>query len=559
MNKLLLVMLITVLTCGSPVLGCGDDEIEGIDIEPQPTAVEQPQPTFVTPQPTGVGTITTATPTAAPTPTPAQLIATLPCCNDDSPGCVDCLPAGFVNLGDWDPSGAWIQDIALDTVNTKESCSDDAGADGGKPFYQMRLGISDKTQANNMACVIEAMASNPVLQDIAEMYDREAWCSETIAYWHKEAEMPYDSGYRNGNWLYDWQLTNTSALRDYYKAEEIIGQIFNIPGIGMGRWVDWYDLEYSDFKPGITAPCPGAYVCLKCYVPLVEIDDIALPAYWESSGHSMMVDEMTVYRTSTGEVTSVYVTFLEGNSGNRVKDTREMDDIIDYSPWGSEYIDSSECDYGMKICGFGIDLDVLGNPDYDESRLNYVTAIEEFASSDLEPFTVEDREPSYVDSIVGYVKQTGPDGARVTSSSSTVSVTGIPDGDRNQWDFPKDDVRRQSQPLEITIDLLAEHPVPIKGIMLDWQGRSIPEGYDIMWAGENKRYVKALMPSLRDLGLPDDTGFKGSIPVTFGRSGQPVRYIKLIFPTGTFKDNTTLMNMRFIHDWGPDTDVNDIP
>jgi hypothetical protein len=140
-----------------------------------------------------------------------------------------------------------------------------------------------------------------------------------------------------------------------------------------------------------------------------------------------------------------------------------------------------------------------------------------------------------------------------------MQVTGIPDGARNQWRFPKEDVRRQSQPLEITIDLIAEHPVPIKGIMLEWQGQSIPDGYDILWAGENKRYTKALLPSLRDLGLPPDTEYRGSIPVAFGSSGQSARYIKLVFPTGTFKDDTTLRNLRFIHDWGPDTDVNDLP
>jgi len=544
MRRFWMFLAMVVFLCGMLGVGCVENDSGITDIEPEPT---------------GDGPIITVTPTATPTPTFAHILATLPCCNGDSPGCINCQPSGFSDMGDWDPSGAWIQDIALDTVGTKESCSYDVGSEGGKPFYQMRLGISDKTQANNLACIIDAMASNPFLEDIAELYYREAWCSETISYWHKEAGIPYSSGYRNGNWLYDWQLTHTSALRDYYKAEEIIAQLLNIPGIGRGRWVDWYDLDYSDFEPGVNAPVPGAYVCLKCFVPFVEINGVVGPAYWLSSGHSMMVDEMTVYQTTSGEVTSVHVTFLEGNSGNRVKDTREMADILEYTPWGSEYIASSDCDYGMKICGFGIDLDKYGNPIYDESRLHYITVLEGFASSDLEPLTVQDNEYSYVDSIVEYVKQIGRDGIKVTSSSSTVSVAGIPDAESNQWHFSKDDVGRQSQPLEITIDLLAEHPVPIMGVMLDWQGESIPDGYDILWAGDNARYSKALMPSLRDLDLPHDIEFKGSIPVTFGKSGQSVRYIKFIFPTGTFQDDTTLRNLRFIHDWGPDTDVNDIP
>ena len=550
MKKLLIYLSVAVFTFGVLAAGCDENGGDGMDIEHEAVTVE--------PQPTVSGTIAVITPAATPAPTLPQFTAVLPCCNGDSPGCVDCMPAGFSDLGDWDPSGAWIQDIALDTVGTRESCSDDVGTDGGKPFYQMRLGRSDKTQANNLACLLDAMASDPILDDIAALYDREAWCSETISYWHKEAEMPYDSGYRNGNWLYDWQLTHTSALRDYYRAEEMIGQIFDIPGVGRGRWVDWYDLDYSDFQPGINAPAPGTYVCLKCFVPLIEVGSIMYPAYWLSSGHSMMVDEMTVYQNTSGDVVSVHVTFLEGNSGNRVKDEREMDDIREYTPWGSEYIESSECDYGMKICGFGVDLDVWGNPIYDESRLHYITLLEGFAASKGEPLSVQDDESSYVDSIVAYVKKIGRVGIKVTSSSSTVSVAGIPDGERNQWKFPKDVAGRQSQQIEITIDLIAEHPVPIQGIMLDWEGQSIPDGYDILWAGENARYNTATIPSLQDLERQYDIEFTGAVPVAFGKSGQSVRYIKLVFPTGTFEDDATLSNLRFVHDWGPDNDAKDI-
>ena len=59
--------------------------------------------------------------------------SSIACCNSDSPSCIDC----FVDGGDWNPSGTWIQDVALATLGTEESCV----ADGGKPYYQMRLGI----------------------------------------------------------------------------------------------------------------------------------------------------------------------------------------------------------------------------------------------------------------------------------------------------------------------------------------------------------------------------------------------------------------------------------
>ena len=52
------------------------------------------------------------------------------CCEGDSPSC-DC----FLDGGAWDPAGAWIQQVALATLGTRESCV----ANGGKAYYQMQL------------------------------------------------------------------------------------------------------------------------------------------------------------------------------------------------------------------------------------------------------------------------------------------------------------------------------------------------------------------------------------------------------------------------------------
>jgi len=61
-----------------------------------------------------------------------SLLSVAPCYFSDSPDC-----ACFNNMATWNPTGTWIQDIALDTVGTIVSCV----VDGGKPFYQMRLGL----------------------------------------------------------------------------------------------------------------------------------------------------------------------------------------------------------------------------------------------------------------------------------------------------------------------------------------------------------------------------------------------------------------------------------
>ncbi len=106
MKKLaILIGILVIISCGLLAAACDEDE---------PTA------TLVTP--------------------PPQLLELDPCCQGDSPGCTNCQPNGFNDGGAWDPSGSSIQEIALDTVGTKESCWDDVGRWGGKPFWQMVLG-----------------------------------------------------------------------------------------------------------------------------------------------------------------------------------------------------------------------------------------------------------------------------------------------------------------------------------------------------------------------------------------------------------------------------------
>ena len=48
----------------------------------------------------------------------------------DEPGCL-C----FDSNGVWNPAGTFIQDVAIQTVGTRETCLNN----GGKPYYQMVL------------------------------------------------------------------------------------------------------------------------------------------------------------------------------------------------------------------------------------------------------------------------------------------------------------------------------------------------------------------------------------------------------------------------------------
>lgn len=481
------------------------------------------------------------------------------CCNDDGPGCFFCAPDGFKNGGAWDPSGAWIQDIAYDTVGTEESCWDDTGEDGsGKPFYQMRLGINSWDDAKTVSCLLQSMENDPMLAGIAALYTRQAWCSETISYWHHEAGIPYAGGYCGGDWLYDWQLYNTTSLILFYAVEELTGGTSGIPGTheARGRWIDWSDLDYDNFQLGVNAPLPGSYVCIHCYHN----------GQFGDHGHSMMIDEMTIYRTISGKVSRVHVNLLEGNTAVGVNCTRVMDDLISVVPGGDGFFDDCSEGGDMRIVGFGVDLDEDGDPICDPSRLHYVT-VTEAAPAPLDAVVTsfprwDTTYAPLVSPLADYakaVRQAG--GVKVTSNVSKGGFAGIPDGNEVQWHFSQ--TAKKTNPREggddpaptvIDIDLVAEHPIPIKALMLKWAPGHIPQGYHVLWAGGDKDYRGATVANLSQLeGFSDELNF--AVPVLLHAEGAHVRYIRFVFAPETFTHPATLERIRIIHQWGQDTDM----
>jgi hypothetical protein len=110
-------------------------------------------------------------------------------CDDelDAPDC-----SCFDDTGAWNPGGMFIQDVASLTVGTRESCVED----GGKPYYQMVLGCNTEAEAMLVSWLMANFWA-------ASFDEREWWCSETIAYWHREDGTPYKGGYSTG-WHLDW-------------------------------------------------------------------------------------------------------------------------------------------------------------------------------------------------------------------------------------------------------------------------------------------------------------------------------------------------------------------
>ena len=471
------------------------------------------------------------------------------CCNRDSPDC-----ACFQNNGSWNPSGPTIQDVALDTLGTIESCVPD---DGGKPYYQMVNGIDNRSIAQSAACA----GIFP--------YPRDAWCSETISYWHHKAGIPYSAGYRNSDWALNWQLYNTSLLRTFYETEE------DLPG-GRGRWIRWQDLDYDDIEMGVTVPLPGSYVLIAKYEQLGDGSWI-----WNGASHSMLINEMWIHRMISPlgggpKVTGIEVSLLEGNSGppgwGKVNDSAVFEDLLSLTPWGNDFIGTS----GKKIKGFGVDLDSRGQPIYDASRLHYVSekvpydprlerileaerARRSLAAlpSDFDPLWETYYKP-LIPKLVDYAKLARAKGLHVTSPAN-IHAKGIPDGIGIQWNFPSNLDKPNPQGIEITIDLLKLHPLPIKGLILNWDAKFIPKGYNVQWAGEDKKFASAKVPEINKQSQ-QAASFPVYVTIFEPKEGAKyvqgnVRYIKFIFPKGTFPTETTLKEVQFIFEWPSSEDA----
>jgi hypothetical protein len=134
-----------------------------------------------------------------------------------------------------------------------------------------------------------------------------------------------------------------------------------------------------------------------------------------------------------------------------------------------------------------------------------------------------------------------------------LQISGIPDGQQVYWRFPKG----LPGGVEVDIDLLDVHPLPIKGMQLRWDSSALPGKYRVQYATIGQQYQEAIVPDLPDPGqLPSGTSIPVPAIFTTTGNGVQVRYAKLIFPS-TFQQDTILQELRFRYEQGPlaDTEV----
>jgi hypothetical protein len=434
---------------------------------------------------------------------------------------------GFIDGGDWNPSGPWVVDVALATLGTEASLL----PDGGKPFYQMVIGCDDPDVADFAAMWFETI-DNP-FADSLHPTGRQAWCSEAVCYWHHKAGIPYASGFRNSGWVHDWQHRTSGDLCAFFNAEEDLG--------ARGRWISPADIDYDNFWPGWNAPCPGAYIQRRGYDPQGD-------SWIPNTSHSQMVDEMTVYQTAGGRIIRVRLDLVEGNSNAEVRDDHFYEDVLAALP------DPGVPGIRNTIKGFGVCLDASGQPVYDPDRIHWETIMTARADRHVPVDTSEAEEMDLWwrerwAGLINYARRMSKSGPVARSSAPEVRAARIPDGTQ-RWEFPSGLDEKNPRGVEVEVDLLDNYPLPIRGLVLTWKAGFLPQGYWVEWAGSDRTHRRIEVPVLKDLKFPDGGELSLPVPLKLAEAGKGIkpRYLTFGFPKGTFPSGAVLEDLTFIYD-----------
>jgi len=293
----------------------------------------------------------------------------------------------------------------------------------------------------------------------------QAWCSETVSYVHFASNFPYPSGFRSPA-LPSSYLVNVTQLRTWYQLEELMTQdgIY----VGRGRWIEGAEFDPTNFEPGVNAPVPGAYML---------IEDYSTANGWlgSSTAHSQMIDSMDVTLDWRGHVISMDVVIVDGNVGNGFKlpdgtgvaRTRRYTErrLERFTILGDNSLATAKGDTVRKVRGWGIPMDGNNHPDYDGSRL--VTTVD--ASDIYDDLLLPPLEPEPPTVTVTDISQF------MELTDGVISVFPGP-GTLTTQSFPTPDAPWFIEEAEsvIEIDLGAEYPVPLEGLVLTWQGGFVP-------------------------------------------------------------------------------------
>lgn len=423
----------------------------------------------------------------------------------------------------------------------------------GQPYWQVQLQVGTPDAAHTLAHMVPW---------VTLWYPPQAWCTETVAFWHRKAGVPWTNGYGTPGGLFLWNhhpssyVTNTDELRIWYKVEEIYRDIFGLPT--RGRWIDGTELDYDDFEPGVNGPCPGAYQLLERGGFVLGIP------VWAGSGtsHSQVVDSMIVYREggAAGPVTRIDLRVIEGNIATdtipdpngdyfwraRVRNSKWYQRVARFTLLG-DTLDSSN----RKIRGWGIDLDGDGHAVYDASRIR--TVVTYLAESHPDPTGPDTTDDGNVAQFVAYHAQTQGN-IVVTSNSTLVQTGGTIAHPQNHWIIPP--APHPVNPVYIDVDLLAQHPYPVRGVTLDWKDGRVPAQFQVWWAGQDQQiHMQTVTPATGAPPLPP--GEDLPTPIAFEPAGgHPVRYVRFCFENPVLTQPFEVTSLHYNFQVGAPEDSN---
>lgn len=279
----------------------------------------------------------------------------------DAPDCV-C----FADNAVWDPptpatsSAAGLLSVAESTaapipavpggMGVNESCL----PSGGKPFWMMQEGFTDSMDA------IDQADSEPTFWAAA---DRQAWCSETVSFWHREAELPFAGGYQR-YFFPTWQLEGSRLIREWYTT---VGELERGNPIKHAVWLNDTELDLNGTF-GVDLPCPGNYQRISKFTYDPQNDTTGDGGTW-SGVHSNVVYSVTRYINQHGRVFDLEITTIDGNSNNNTRVSPKVWSVRTDLQHGS----APRVDGRRYIDGWGIDYEYDGatstKPSCDFSRI----------------------------------------------------------------------------------------------------------------------------------------------------------------------------------------------
>lgn len=453
----------------------------------------------------------------------------------DSPQCACAVNGpGWPSVVDQDQ----LLTAARRTVGAQASCL----RHGGQPYFQIQMLVLSPLDANTLADL------DP---NIGTDFRRQAWCTETVAYWHYVALMPFLGGYANPDWHQSPYVTSVQQMRTWYRTEE---ELRNQGKGGRGRWISGAELDYANFVPGVNGPCPGAYQAMEAY-------DSTGGSWSDSCHHSQVVDSMVVWRVGSvnGPVTAVDIRMIDGNAGGGtfvdvngtrvsrgvVRDTAWYRNVIDYTLLGRK---TTGCG-GRKIRGWGIDLHADGTTYCDPGRI--MTIVTPFSIAYPAPIRPDEPDSFTVNTIIDYVL-TRPGPILVTGNSSQVQTGGALPGRGNHWFFTPGS--SGVDPLYAQVDLRAEHPLRVRGVVVAWKGGVVPSQYQVLWGGATGAPMSRTFTPATG-GGPSPTTQEVPIPTLFGPApNYAVRYLRVSIPASAMTRPFEIAGLHLLFDYGKEDD-----